>query len=95
MKQLKKYLGDLFVKKMKHKISGTVLEVEQHLILRNGWEYFVCTNKTDHPDKKMCVVLGFEQEWGEVWMPEIKKHIVSSTKDMSVVMNPPDWVWIK
>jgi hypothetical protein len=55
---------------------GAKVNVIQHIILSNGWEYYVTTDKHDE-DIVRCVVMGFETELGDVYLPELERYIVS------------------
>lgn len=79
------------MRKMKSDFGATVNVVE-HIILENGWEYYVTDNKFDD-EIVQCVVMGFETELGDVWMPELKGLIRSRTKDLTDLMPCPGWKW--
>ena len=80
------------MRQMKSKY-GTIINVVEHIILKNGWEYYVTDNKFD-TDIIQCVVMGFETEMGDVYMPELKGHIVSRTKDLAELAPCEGWEWI-
>jgi len=79
---------------MRHMKSnyGTTIEVIEHIILRNGWEYYV-TEKADEDGILFALVCGFETELGSVSLNEIKPYIVSRTKDLAEIMPATDWTW--
>lgn len=70
------------------------LEVIEHIILKNFWEYYVINNSENTDDIKLCYVLGFENEMGDVYIPEIKPYIISKTKQLNDVMPAPNYEWI-
>lgn len=72
----------------------SVVNVVKHIILKNGWEYFVTDDKHDEETVR-CIVMGFEIEHGDVWLPEIKPYIISETTDLNEVMPVPGWQWVK
>ena len=80
------------MRQMKSKY-GTIINVVEHIILKNGWEYYVTDQKFD-TDIIQCVVMGFETEMGDVYMPELKGHIVSRTKDLAELAPCEGWEWI-
>lgn len=73
--------------------GNTILNITQHIILRNGWEYYV-TDCKHNANTYQCLVMGFETEIGDVYLPEIQPYIVSRTKDLSDVMPCQDWTWV-
>ena len=73
---------------------GSKINVVEHIILKNGWEYFVTNNKFDK-DTVQCLVMGFETELGDVYLPEIKPYIVSRTRNLNDLMPATGWQWSK
>lgn len=71
---------------------GSKINVIEHIILKNGWEYYVTDNKFDK-DTIQCIVMGFETEIGDVYMPEIKPYIASRTRDLSEVAPCEGYEW--
>jgi hypothetical protein len=72
---------------------GSVIKVVEHIILRNGWEYYV----TDEPIEDgiaFALVYGDDTELGCVSLDEIKPYIVSRTKDLADLMPAPSWKWV-
>jgi len=80
------------MKVMKSKY-GTTINVTEHIILRNGWEYYVTDDKHDK-DTIRCVVMGLETEMGDVYLPEIKPYIVSRTRDLNDLAPAEGWEWV-
>ena len=72
---------------------GSIIKVYEHIILRNGWEYYI-TSKSSKVDIRQCLVMGFETELGSVSMEEIKPYIVSRTIDLAEIMPASDWTWV-
>jgi hypothetical protein len=72
---------------------GSKINIVSHIILKNGWEYFVTDNKFDK-DTVQCLVMGFETELGDVYLPEIKPYIVSHTNNLSEVIAAIGWEWV-
>lgn len=73
--------------------SKNTLKVVEHIILRNMWEYYVIDAPTNTDEVKLCYVMGFENELGDVYIPEIQPYIVSRTKKLNEVMPPPNYNW--
>jgi len=73
--------------------KGEPFAVYQHIILRNMWEYYL-----GEPDKNGIAfgyVMGFENEWGDVSMDEIKPYIISIArgKELDYIMPPFEYYW--
>lgn len=81
------------MRKMKTKY-GSTLNVTEHIILKNGWEYYVTDDRHDK-DTVRCMVMGFETEFGDVYMPELRGHIASRTTDLSDLMAAEGCEWVK
>jgi hypothetical protein len=73
--------------------SSEPFAVAQHIILRNGWEYYL--EEADKDGYTFGYVMGFENEWGSVYLPELKDHIVSIArgKELEYVMPPFGYYW--
>ena len=72
------------------------LDVVEHIILRNMWEYFVLADEAgDEPDSdiKYALVMGFEDEIGTVSMSEIKPHVISRTSNLDEIMPADGYQW--
>ena len=67
--------------------------VYQHIILKNGWEYYL--EEADSYGLSFGYVMGFANEWGMVDMAEIKPHIVSIArgKELNYIMAPFNYYW--
>lgn len=61
---------------------GSELKITEHIILKNHWEYYVIDEDTGDPNIKLCMVMGFETEIGDVYMPEIEPYILTRTTDL-------------
>jgi hypothetical protein len=72
---------------------GSKINVVEHIILSNGWEYYVTDDKHDK-DTVLCLVMGFETELGDVYLPELRGHIRSRTKDLTELMPADGWEWV-
>lgn len=71
---------------------GNKINVVEHIILANGWEYYVTDDKHDD-DTVLCLVMGFETELGDVYMPEIKPYVSARTKDLTGLAPATGWEW--
>ena len=72
--------------------------VAQHIILRNGWEYYL--EEEDSYKLAFGYVMGFVNEWGMVDLAELKPHIVSiarndgtTTDSLADVLPPFGYEW--
>jgi hypothetical protein len=81
------------MRKMKSNNSDAVVNVVEHIIVKNWWEYFV-TDRKESEDIAEAVVLGFEVEQGDVSLSEIHPHIISRTRDLDGVLPAPGWEWV-
>jgi hypothetical protein len=76
-----------------HNEGGEPFTVHQHIILRNGWEYYL--EAADKDGVAFGYVMGFANEWGSVYMPEIEPYIASIArgKELEYVMPPFGYYW--
>ena len=67
--------------------------VYQHIILRNGWEYYL--EKENKDGIAFGYVMGFHNEWGCVYLPELEDHVVSRVKGVVLdeIMPPEGYYW--
>ena len=67
--------------------------VAQHIILRNGWEYYL--EEADNDGVAFGFVMGLENEWGSVYLPEIEPYIASIVKgeQLDHIMSPFGYIW--
>lgn len=82
------------MRKIKNLKTSEVFEVTEHIIIKNYWEYYVLNANTNTPHTKLCLVMGFETEIGDVWLPELDEFVISRTKDLKEVMPPTRYDWI-
>lgn len=71
--------------------GGKPFEVHHHIILKNFWEYYL--EKPGKDGRAFGFVMGFENEWGDVYLPEIKPYVLTSTNDLREVMPPVGYRW--
>jgi hypothetical protein len=73
--------------------SSEPFTVHQHIILRNFWEYYL--EEADENGIAFGYVMGFENEWGNVDLNEIKPHIISKVVGnmLDEVMPPVGYYW--
>jgi hypothetical protein len=72
------------------------LDVVEHIMLRNMWEYFVLADEAgDKPDSdiKYALVMGFNDEIGTVSLSEIKPHVISRTSRLDEIMPASGYEW--
>ena len=67
--------------------------VAQHIILRNGWEYYL--EEEDSYGQAFGFVMGFVNEWGMVDIAELKPYIVSKATGTALdeIMPPEGYYW--
>lgn len=80
---------------MKNMISknGTKLKIRQHIILKNFWEYYITDRYPEDSEIQEAFVMGFENELGDVYLPEIKPYIISKTNDLEDVAPASGFSW--
>ena len=73
--------------------GGKPFAVHQHIILKNYWEYYL--GKTDKDGVAFGYVMGFENECGSVYLPEIEPYIRMITKgaELNDIMPPYAHYW--
>ena len=73
--------------------GGEPFTVHQHIILKNFWEYYL--GETDKDGVAFGYVMGIENEWGSVYLPEIKPYIISKTSGAGLdeIMAPAGYYW--
>ena len=73
--------------------GGDSFAVAQHIILRNGWEYYL--EEADKDGYTFGFVMGFANEWGSVYLPELKPYIASCVKGevLKELMPPEGYYW--
>ena len=70
------------------------LEIVEHIILKNYWEYYIL--KDDEyatEDIKAAVVMGDDTELGDVSLSEMKPYIISRTSDLSEIYPATGYKW--
>ena len=70
------------------------LEIVEHIILKNYWEYYIL--KDDEyatEDIKAAVVMGDSIELGDVSLAEIKPYIKTRTSNLSEIMPAAGYKW--
>ena len=73
--------------------GGEPFTVHQHIILKNFWEYYL--GETDKDGVAFGYVMGIENEWGSVYLPEIEPYIISRTSGAGLddIMPPFAYYW--
>ena len=80
---------------MKNVKTGQVLNITEHYILKNFWEYYVTDDNTGSEDIRQCFVMGFENELGDVYIPEIAPYIISKTKKLNEIAPAHGFEWVE
>jgi len=78
---------------MVNKKTGQEVKVVEHIIIQNFWEYYVIEDERNTDEVKLCFVMGFENEMGDVYIPEIKPFIKTRTKNLHEVMPASGFTW--
>ena len=67
--------------------------VAQHIILRNGWEYYL--EEEDSYGQAFGYVMGFVNEWGMVDMADLNPYIASKATGTALdeIMAPEGYYW--
>ena len=83
---------------MRRMIKGNLkLDVVEHIILKNMWEYYIMANEPDTqaPDSDIvyALVMGFNDEIGTVSLSEIKPHVISRTSRLDEIMPASGYEW--
>ena len=73
--------------------SEHIVSVFEHFITKNFWEYYVLDNKRDE-DIRLCLVMGFEQEIGDVSMSEVKPYVVNKTRRLDNLLPAHGYEWV-
>ena len=79
--------------------GDTEVEVYEHAILKNlTWEYYFIVDEGEKfldvmEDYRFAFVQGDFPEFGTVYMPEVKPHILSRTTDLDELMPAIGWEW--
>ena len=76
------------------KKGNSTINVVEHIMLKNFWEYYVTDNKFND-DIVQCLVMGAETELGDVSLEEIKPYITLRTKDLDDIMPASGWAWVE
>ncbi len=82
------------MRQMRNKSTGSVLTVTEHIITKNFWEYYLTNEETDDPMVKFGFVMGFENELGYIYIPEISPYILTRTNNLTEVMPATGYEWI-
>ena len=70
---------------------GNTVDVLEHIILSNLWEYYIL-EAADEDGIAFALVVGDYTEMGSVSMDEIAPYIVSRTTNLDI-MPAPYWSW--
>ena len=61
-------------------LHGEEFKCTEWLFLTNAWEVFIVEAPTNTKDRKLAYVNGFENEMGDVYIPEYIGHIKDTAK---------------
>jgi len=81
--------------KPKTMIKGDLkLEIVEHIILKNYWEYYILKDdEYSTEDIKTAVVMGDATELGDVSLAEMEPYIKSRTSNLSELMPAAGYKW--
>ena len=71
---------------------GTTVDVIEHIILGNYWEYYILET-ADEDGIAFALVVGDYTEYGTVAQYDIDKHGISYTTQLDDLLPPPEWTW--
>ena len=71
---------------------GSTVDVIEHVILSNLWEYYILEEPDEH-GVVLAIVVGDATEMGSVWMDDIEPHVISRTTAFDEIMPAPHWSW--
>jgi hypothetical protein len=80
------------MRKMINQTTQEILSVYEHVMAVNFWEYYMLEDSES--DLTVALVLGYEQEIGNVSKEEIKPFILSRTKDLTSVFPAVGYQWM-
>jgi len=85
------------VRKMTSYDGKIVIQVVEHIILKNFWEYYVVKDDqtpNESEDAGFALVMGFETELGYFSKSEISPYIRTRTKQLDGLMPAKGWKWV-
>lgn len=80
------------MKKLKQIGSDLTINIVEHWMTQNFWEYYI-TDAVHDDDIVTALVLGYEDEIGYISLSEISPFVISKTKCLDDVIPPPGWNW--
>lgn len=83
------------MRQMQCKETGTIINVTEHIINKAGWEYYVTDDSIPTSSIVTCLVLGFEQELGDVCLEELKPYMISRTNNLQDLFPAIGWEWVE
>ena len=78
---------------MKCSNNEVKVDVYEHIILSNCWEYYLIQSEFDTEDDRYALVMGNRNEFGGIYLPELKPYIRSRTKDLDGVGPASGFQW--
>ena len=82
------------MRKAINKKLNITINVVEHIMTRNLWEFYITDNKHDD-DIVEALVMGHETELGDISINSIKPFISMRTYDMSGLLPPEGYEWVK
>jgi hypothetical protein len=81
------------MRQMKNTITGAIISVTHHAMTQNYWEYYIYTTNLNC-DIATGLVMGFETELGDIYLPDVRKHALSITDNLTDLLPAQGWEWI-
>jgi hypothetical protein len=81
------------MRKMKSLTGDHEMEICEHIMTKNFWEYYISNEETSSPQVKFGYVMGDENELGYIYLPEIDPYIMSRTNDLEDIMPASGYTW--
>lgn len=72
-----------------------ILKIVRHLILSNGWEYYITNHYKQQSDIQEALVMGQETELGDFSLSEALPYMVSSTDSLNEVIPAEGYRWVE
>lgn len=84
-------------RKMENVETGTIIDVEQHIITSNFWEFYLTPQEAGQDDSvRFGLVMGDCTELGDVSLAEIGPHVITKAVGrgkLEDVMPAGGWRW--
>lgn len=72
--------------------GSSTVEVVEHVMLRNMWEYYLI-EPADDDGIAFALVCGIDVEFGSVYQSDIDQYGISRTTQLDEILPPVGWSW--